>query len=697
MNITGSKQYSKTTSPMRRNIITQEKNQIDRKLVYIYPMLFANTVPQDLKLIFRSFLSKTFLREIFTSNYLDLVKMTNQITPFNDNNSPSDFSQLGIHLLGGNQQNLVNTSYFGGNQDKQELQQKLDENFKLVKQYLNSDPIFKKLNPQVQIVTLDNFINVPVIIGTAPIDLKIVPLIFLLMLALSTNLPLDSASNVSKLINKIKNTKKENLWQLLKKQKEYSTIEKIKMWAEENPKIHRIAQKLNKIPLINIKPVDHTYEKLKTKFDSFDNEDYSFEIIKQVQKDIDQVGLFFHLVLDKGQLESRYGHMSDKTFSTKMETRISPFQKEIFKNLEQNFLNLISKPINVIFRSLSNLILPIRNQHINFHDVYNETIINNLSEGIDKLIYEVISKIVNTEITQLNLSDNNSKFKIFKAMCNDIIKDTKLISNIENKINSIEIKYSVKSGDQQIASEITNYMVTMDKISSQLNSQVKKHYKKLNVLVGGQNIKIIQDQLESIIKKSTREFVYQYEKFAERDEAVRTVEGLFDQTENKKSKFINKLKSNNEFWFNNIIEYLFLSSLSIALCELVNVIESEVEVAKHEVTDYPNYSLVLPVEVIYALHAAYKARNLNDLFNNNDKNMASKREFILTSVFTKGMIKYLTDRLKIPNLIVYDQKKGDIFYKFMNMTNVNNTKLNTIKTFNNLTIKSETHSAKSYY
>ncbi len=694
MNVTGSKQYSKATSPMRRNI---NENQIDRKLVYIYPMLFANIVPQDLKLIFRSFLSKTFLREIFTSNYLDLVKMTNQITPFGGDTQSPNFAQLGYQMLGMNQQNLPNTSYFGGSQDKQELQQRLDENFKLVKQYLASDPIFKKLNPQVQIVTLDNFINVPVITGTAPLDLKMVPLIFLLMLALSTNTPLNSASNVTKLITKIKNTKKENLWQLLKKQKEYSAIQKIKMWAEDNPKVRQIAQKLNKIPLVNITPVNRTYEKLKTKFDEFDNEDYSFEIINQVQKDIDQVGLFFHLVLDKGQMESRYGHMSDKSLSSQVETRISPFQNQIFKNLEQNFLNLTSKSINVIFRSLSNLILPIRNQHINFHDVYKETIVNNLSEGIDKLIREVISKIINVEITQLNLSDNNSKFKTFKAMCSDIADDTKLISNIENKINSIEIKYSVKSGDQDAAKEITNYMVTMDKISSQLNSQVKKHYKKLNVLVGGQNIKIIQDQLESIVKKSTREFVYQYDKFADRDESVRTVNGLFNQNEGVKSEFIRKLKSNNEFWFNNIIEYLFLSSLSIALCELVNVIESEVDIVKHEVTDHPNYSLILPIEIIYALHAAYKARNLNDLFNNEDKNMASKREFVLTSTYTKGMIKYLTDRLKIPNLIVYDQKKGDIFYKFMNMTDVNNTKLNTIKTFNNLTIKSETHSAKSYY
>jgi len=695
MNITGSGKYSKASSPMRRNV--GEKGEIQHQLVFIYPMLFTSSFPIELKSVLRSFLSKTFLREIFTANYLDLVKMTNQITPFDRNQQPIDYKQLGIQLLGLDNNSVSNNNfYYGGNQDKHELQQKIDDNFKLIKQYLKSDPVFKKLSPNFQIVTLENFINVPVITGTAMLDLKEMPLIFLLMLALATNTTLDSDSNVNTLITKIKNTKPENLWQLLKKQKEYTTLQKIKMWVEDNASVRNLSRKLGfkqikKLPYIKtrkiMQPVDRTYEKVKTKYDAFQDKGFGLEIVNQIQKDIDQVGLFFHLVLNETQLKKRYGLSFDQTFSSASQTRISPYQVQIFKNLEQNFLNLISDPLTIMFRSLSNIILPTMNTRINFHDVFKQEIVDNLSEGIDVLINQIVSNEISASLKDLNLKDSN-KFKVFKGMCGDIVKDQQTIMKLTKTFNEIEIKFSIKTTDQnpnnEVSQQVSNYMVTMDKLSSQVESLIKKHYKKLNVLIGD-NINLIQTSLQKIVNDTTHQFIYEYAKNTNGDEAIRTVRGVTDNVDN----FITKLKENTLYWYNNIINYLFLSSLNIALCELVDVVESEIEVAKHEVTDFPNYTLSLPIEIIYALHAAYKARNIKDLFTDeNNTSPDGKREFILTTNYAKGMIKYLTTRLKIPNLIVYDEKKGDIYYKFMNMNEINKTKINTIKTFNDLTVKS---------
>ena len=702
MNVTGSRQYSKATSPMRTNIESRNQSPLQHKLIFIYPMLFANLTSMELKDTFRSFLSKTFLREIFTSNYLNLVNLTNQITPFDNAQTGVNLSHLGFLTAANNNSGEQNNVYFGGNQDKSELQEKLNTNFELVKQYLQNDPIFKKLKPNVQIITLDNMINVPVIIGTAMLDLKMLPMIYLLMMALATNTTLDSSSNVSKLINRIKNSNKSELSELLRKQREFSTIEKIRMWVEDNPKISRLASRfkfarkatfgsLNK----NLRPVERNPNKLETPFDTFNDDNYAFEIVNQVQSDIDQVGLFFFLVLNKGQLQKRYGQSFDTSFSTAAIKRISPLETRIFNNLEENFLNIISQPINAIFRSLSNLIIPSVNPNITFHTIFKEIISDSLSEGIDVLIKDTIRELIDANIKKLNLVNDSNNFKTFKEICTNISFDSKLSDKIIKNISKVEIKFSVKSSNRnQTSTEISNYMSTLDKISSQLESQIKKHYKKLNVLIGNK-INIIESELDKIVSISISRFIEEYERYTSDDEVIRTVDGIFDNV-GSQNQFIRSLKLNTQDWYKNIINYFFLTSLSIALCELVDVIDSEVEVAKHEVTDFPNYSLVLPIEVIYALHAAYKAKNLKSLFTpDNADSPDGRREFNLTSQYTRGMVKYLTMRLKIPNLIVYDEKRNEVFYKFMNMTDVNNTKLNAIKTFNNLSSKSKTQ--ESYY
>ena len=49
--------------------------------------------------------------------------------------------------------------------------------------------------------------------------------------------------------------------------------------------------------------------------------------------------------------------------------------------------------------------------------------------------------------------------------------------------------------------------------------------------------------------------------------------------------------------------------------------------------------------------------------------------------YTKAIIKYVSKRLDVPNLIVVDSRKGDIYYKLMNQTDINKTKITTIDTF----------------
>ena len=53
----------------------------------------------------------------------------------------------------------------------------------------------------------------------------------------------------------------------------------------------------------------------------------------------------------------------------------------------------------------------------------------------------------------------------------------------------------------------------------------------------------------------------------------------------------------------------------------------------------------------------------------------------VNDTYIKSIIKFVARRLDVPNLIVIDSKKGDIYYKLMNQSDVNKTKITTIDTF----------------
>jgi len=113
------------------------------------------------------------------------------------------------------------------------------------------------------------------------------------------------------------------------------------------------------------------------------------------------------------------------------------------------------------------------------------------------------------------------------------------------------------------------------------------------------------------------------------------------------------------------------------------------------VTAWPNYTLVLPVEIIMALHAAIMGKswkhmlsggqvgqNLNKMSTPMTKEQVSTSGMVnVSDTYVKNIVKFISSRLQVPNLIVVDSKKNEIYYKLMNQSDVNKTKLQTIITF----------------
>jgi hypothetical protein len=90
----------------------------------------------------------------------------------------------------------------------------------------------------------------------------------------------------------------------------------------------------------------------------------------------------------------------------------------------------------------------------------------------------------------------------------------------------------------------------------------------------------------------------------------------------------------------------------------------EIESKVNDVIDFPNYTMVLTTDVIKAVYTAHMASNLKQLFTGDRLYQVQK----ITQNNIKGMIKYLCSRLKVPSIIVYDDKAKEFYYQFMFMS-----------------------------
>jgi len=225
MNLKGSKMYSSATSSLRN---TRNAKDLHLKLIFIYPMLLDTTLFKYQQ-TFRDYISNIFLRDIFTANFLNLVNLTDQISPIEDENGNKvDLgTELGSVLIGGqggmgrgrnNFFNLYNEKRI----TKEELQQRIKEKTKQLESILKSDPIFKTLNPKIQYVTLDNLIDVPVIVGTKAFPVDTFTLSMFLFFSIVLRIPIDSYENVKRIISKIRSTDRDKLVKLLNFDREKS-------------------------------------------------------------------------------------------------------------------------------------------------------------------------------------------------------------------------------------------------------------------------------------------------------------------------------------------------------------------------------------------------------------------------------------------------------------------------------------------
>ena len=722
MNITGYGQYSKQTTGIRDpGGPLGSKMNPQHKLIFIYPMLFADKIKvpniQSFESLMRDFISVTFLSDLFVQNTFNVIGLANQIRPLWDEHREAIDPSVGLlRMSGGSSQYGVYTSgpstpnYPVGPEHAAKLEQKITQKTAIIQHLIKTDPKMAKTRPFIEVITLGNMIEVPVVVGTSQYPVDTLTLMYVLIAAIGLNRKLNNETDLNAIFHELETMNEKKYWNLLNNLTKspvelqdladkfrghtFTGLKKISGWTRSAPTIARAAGGLATRVQNRI---EHPPE--------LEQQRQMFAPLLLKQSDLDATKMYFKFILDPDFARRRFGIDASKEDAKLSDVSEAKFSKELSKIQAitmSAFVNMIGTLGTSILLSAANLVST-TNSTVNVMNEKSRNVDNDMMEGIEPLLKEILIGI-DSGLKGSTSEESRNKIDILKDLCkiqssahlNEFIEAVEHSSIISSDFNSDQYHAFIEYVDQ-----FANVSVSM---STKLENEIK-------FLTNNQERQMIVSRFDILEKGISRAISGFFRPFGEDLTNISTSQlSSVAPTTNAvvAGRTIPKLTTS----LTQIFYFILLAYLQESLCKFILTADVDIETVANEVTAWPNYTLVLPVEIVLALHAAVmgaswehmlkggqqgetlvtKSFTTRDALTNTaittEKNKALTKEQVSTrglydvnEGYVKGIVKFICQRLDVPNLIVVDSKKGDIYYKLMNQTDVNKTKLSTIETF----------------
>lgn len=748
MNLTGSQLYSKAVqglrSPAGGNLLDQQF-----RLIFLYPMLFDRRLHGNYSSTLRSFLSVSMLKEIFVNNALNIVAIASKDHPLVDEQGKKlDVQKMVKGSIVSSGTNSQYGGYGGYNGeatisaprypvDAHTLQQKINEKTAIIKKYLATDPRTKKLNPYVEIITLDNMVDVPVVVGTKDYQVDTLSLAFVLATALALKKPLNNWTNAQFVFNVIENTKQEDAWELfvsLVDKKNTSVTQRLIDYLV--PSHPRIAGGLEKIKGILMEPMERfgkkvarlgqfhkTYTKplipgsgrsnrqsdpgklrdqeldvdksspqkyVGRKGDEYDpnlpfKSTPQFDVMRVIKDNMSDTKLFFKFMLHDDLLRSQFGLDRSPGQMKTAVSKVSEHAQAMLQQSHHDFMTYMRGNVDVAMSAAFWTIYP-WNSNADYSVVKAKYVEEELQDNIAEVVGELGGALHNA-FAKSEPSEAMKRTNLVNKICQQ---------NLERRFDEIgDLGKAMSGGMSGIMSHAFN------------EDQFEDFYKTLDHVT--KRFNGIASDLRSQIERAIDDGDLVFNKAT--NAIVSSVNGMFKEYNKYYIPMQNNPQSNIAVLMNTksggqepllstdvIPDYLeqlrdalvaiisahfYVAALS-AVCSFVDHISVEVETVSNDALDLPNYTLVVPVETIAMLHAAVISKSWRDLVSGGQVQNTN-----LTDNYIKGIVKFINKRLDVPNLIVIDSKKGHVYYKLQYMSQVNKTNMRTFETYVNSMTKNE--------
>jgi hypothetical protein len=709
---------------------TQLKEQ--DSLAFIYPFIIDKNLDKNYGRLLRDFFTCQFVAQIKTSNVLNIMVKASNASSNNQSieqveNAAEKTAQtdtLGL-LTGANQiprpniAGVLTQNY--QDQQKYEYAEKINKFREFILDQIRNDPKYAEFNIMVSNITIENLLDLPLIIGTKHYTVNSLPLFWILLAATGQY------------------------------QEHGETSNSVAVRMDRNESFNYIKRAIRTIDINN-------YEKL-------------LHIRKLVPP-----------IITTNRIDTLLGNINDeldkaiKTFvnatneaNYSEEIGISQNQSISITNILQASLttqsNIRSKALTLFSSMIANYIVPIVASTTNAVVVADEV---NISSRISNLTNALLTATsnqytnLNNQITQglqqETTDQTGNMLEQFTGMCksNASISVTKILADLSNArfkltgtresfINFAEsvMKISNQLGvyKSNLEHQLINLSNESDYVKNQLQSFSRVKVGLINKILGGDSTGIISNIFEEYFNKDLNDLAN-----PTRDEDRSKAPLIGRNGENSRLGSMiggNNNDTKNIVFINNIITamtnitvffayYVFFSYL----CEFIQEINATVQTNKKDALEFPNYCLVVNSQVIEAIYTSLAALNyaknkssrfvqdnkdndkVNSDMNNrklgayevasssnrfsplgNLKNLQSLKSsptlseqeafnlytptvFKITESEIMNMIRTLNDKLHIPNIIVIDEKTSTIYYKWMySGTTVNKLSLATVQNY----------------
>ena len=390
--------------------------------------------------------------------------------------------------------------------------------------------------------------------------------------------------------------------------------------------------------------------------------------------------------MDPNLLKGQIGlDLSNNTMETVV-TKLSSNQKQIFMKMLDSFMSLISMYgslfLNSAFNSLYPAPTPIydpnnpnadptyqpTNLDINFLELKEKYFDTGLNKKIQDFIFDTFSKEISNSLGSISPSESQERISLLKSMTTSMKDvDTNFKSEITNFIGNDYHSGVLKSTNFD-SRELDEFTSKLSRLANTFGSMNKRFENAFSQLVnnGPSLLKLVQTSIYSSIEDFFRDIT-------NRLNYSSMMTYLLGVDAQKVEKIYIPQITDTLFI---IFYFFFLYRLQKAIAELVDIIDVELESKVNDILEFPNYTLVLPLEIISGVQAAYVAQNFDSLLNSGTQNIAS-----LNDNYVKGMIKFIYQRLRVPAIIVVDDKKQEIHYQFMYMTAPEKMSISTLESF----------------
>ena len=352
--------------------------------------------------------------------------------------------------------------------------------------------------------------------------------------------------------------------------------------------------------------------------------------------------------------------------------KINSQGEALFFQMHQNFMGLMGYNANIAISSFFHTIYPY-DSNLDYLTVKNKILDQKLNNVVGDLNEELKTLLANTFSSD---DINTSRASIMKKLCTSgLEQSTSVIEGRTRDLSMVKIGSPVYDGNQ-----LQTFLKVLESMTSEFSSILEKFKHQLSSVLD--NSRVFFDKVDNEIDSVVDEMIAEYDKHLTRDDngtfsniALRRTGILTPNNDaggGKTTTYINQGKS----YLTIIILTMYYTSVVDAICQYVKYLDVEIETVKNDVLDLPNYTLVIPVEVVSMLHSAIIAKTWKDLVSKNQTQNTN-----LTDNYVKGVVKFISKKLQVPNLIVIDSKKDLVFYKLMYTSQVNKTNIRTFETF----------------